>query len=354
MQYEIISLQPLRIENSSYSEALSLLIKDGTVEIKFIEFSLFKQVSIILHGFEDKRLFLKIFTNIYEIIKLLFSENKTLIIGAAPFSIVVFLLNKLKLKHKCIYYTSWPYWDGKKYLEKIYFASQMTAWREFLNGTISAGVTKASCEGVAKYGAKSFYMPHSVDTDLFVPASHKTPSDKVRVLYVGKFLRIKGMPLLVNLIKKYSWQNIEFLVAGGGPYEKEIVRLQNENYPVRYLGFIRDKKELVSIYQNSDIVILPSFHENFGIVLIEAMSCQIPVISSDCAGPSEIVDDGENGFLVAKNDEAGFRDAILKLEASADLRNQFGRNGREKVIKMYDVKEAAMRWKNVIEMVHHT
>jgi|SRR3989344_5294504 len=352
MKYEIISLQPLPVENSSYNAALSYLKRQDMIKIKFIEFSFFKQVLIILRGFEDKRLLIRIFTNIYNLIKLLLSKNKILIIGAAPYSIIVFLLNRLKSRHRCIYYASWPYWDEKRYPERVFILSQMEAWKRFLDGIISAGVTMSTCEGLAKYGAKSFYMPHSVDTDLFVPLSPKHYSNKVKVLYVGKLLKIKGIPRLINLIKKYQWQNIEFLVVGGGPYKKEIIEMEKEHYPVKYLGHIKNKKDLVSIYQNSDILILPSFRENFGIVLLEAMACQLPVVSTDCAGPSEIVEDGINGLLIPQDNKEAFRDAILKLANSPELRDKLGKNGRKKVEKMYDVKEAGDRWLELIKMVH--
>ena len=352
MKYEIISLQPLPVENSSYNAALSYLKRQDMIKIKFIEFSFFKQVLIILCGFEDKRLLIRIFTNIYELIKLLLSKNKTIIIGAAPYSIIVFLLNRLKSRHRCIFYASWPYWDEKRYPERIFLPFQRKAWHEFLDGVISAGVTKACCDGMAGYGAKTFNMPHTIDTNLFVPPTVKPSSEKVKVLYVGKLLNVKGISRIIDLVKKYQWQNIEFLIVGSGPCKQEIISVEKENYPLRYLGYIGNKKELTSVYQNADIFILPSFRENFGIALIEAMACQLPVVATDCAGPREIVEDGVNGMLISQDNEKAFRDAILKLADSPSLRDKLGKNGRKKVEKMYDVKEAAKRWLELIEMVH--
>jgi glycosyltransferase involved in cell wall biosynthesis len=355
MKYEIISLQPLRVENSSYNFALNYLVKQGKIRVKFMEFSLFKELILILRGIEKQYALSRFFKNIYAMIKLLFSKNKTIIIGAAPYSIVIFLLNRLKSRHRCIFYASWPYWDGERYPEKVFLPSQKQAWYNFLNGIISAGVTKASCEGIAKYGAKTtFYMPHTIDTHIFVPSNHRHFSDKVKVLYVGKLYRIKGIPRIINLIKNNEWQNIEFYIVGVGPLEKEIVNLQKEQYPVRYLGYIKNRNELVSIYQNSDVLILPSYQENFGIVLIEAMACQLPVIATDCAGPREIVEDGVNGMLIPQDNEEALRDAVLQLANSPELRDKYGVNGRKKVENMYDVKEAARRWLEIIEMVHTT
>ena len=354
MKYEIISLQPLRVENTSYNAALSYLGRENLIKIKFIEFSLLRQVWLIWRGTTRKYPLSRIIKNIYAIVKLLLSKNKTLIIGAAPYSIVVFLLNRLKSRNRCIFYTSWPYWDEKRYPERVFISSQIKAWKKFLDGIISAGVTMASCEGIAKYGAKVFFMPHTIDTNLFRPLVTKPISDKVKVLYVGKLLKIKGLPRIVNLVKNYNWQNIEFCIAGGGPYEEEIINMEKGHYPVRYLGYIENKRDLVSIYQGSDILILPSFQENFGIVLIEAMACQLPVIATDCAGPREIIEDDVNGMLIPQDNEEALRDAVLQLANSPELRDKFGVNGRKKVEKMYDVKEAARRWLEIIEMVHTT
>lgn len=354
MKHEIVSLQPLRVENTSYNAALNYLGRENLIGIKFIEFSLLRIVWLIWRGTVRKYPLTRFFKNSYAIVKLLLSKNKTIIIGAAPYSIVVFLLNRLKSRHRCIFYTSWPYWDEKRYPERVFISSQMKAWKKFLDGIISAGVTKASCEGIAKYGAKAVHMPHTIDTNLFKPPVAKPASDKVIVLYVGKLLKIKGITRIIDLVKNYKWQNIEFCIAGGGPYKKEIMNLEKENYPVRYLGYIENQRDLVAIYQGVDLLILPSFRENFGIVLIEAMACQLPVIAADCAGPREIVEDGVNGMLIPQDNEEALRDAILQLANSPELRNKFGENGRKKVEKKFDVKVAAKRWLEIIEMVHTT
>lgn len=352
MKYEIISLQPFRVENSSYNAGLSYLGKENLIKIKFIEFSLPRQVWLIWRGIVKDYPLSRIIKNIFAILKMLFSKNQTIIIGAAPYSIVVFLLNKLKSKNKCIFYASWPYWDEKRYPQRVFISSQIKAWRKFLDGIIAGGVTMACCEGMAKFGAKTFYMPQTIDTTLFKPPVAKSVSEKIRVLYVGKLTKIKGFRRIVNIIKNYKWHNIEFYIAGGGPYEKEIINMEKEHYPIRYLGYIDNKEDLVYIYHDSDILIMPSLQENFGIVLIEAMACQLPVIATDCAGPREIVEDGVNGILVPQDNEEALRDAILKLANSPELRTEFGKNGRNKVEKMFDVREAAKRWLEVIELVH--
>ncbi|MBI4838813.1 MAG: glycosyltransferase family 4 protein [Nitrospirae bacterium] len=352
IKYEVISLQPLPVRNFSFSEVFNYMIKEDMIKIKFIEFSFFRQIMTILRGYEGKLYFLRIIINMFNLIKLLLSKNKTIIIGAAPYSIVIFLLNRLKSRHKCIFYTSWPFWDGERFPEKIYLTSQRKAWHKFLDGMVSAGVTKSATDGVAKYGAKSFHIPHSIDTNLFAPSDSKPASDKLRVLYIGKLVKIKGLPLLISLIKNNKWENIEFQVAGGGPFENEIVGLEKEGGPVKYLGFTKNQKDLVSIYQNADMLIVPSYHENFSVVIIEAMACRLPVIATGCAGPKEIIEDGADGIIVPVNDEGALKNAVLKLAASPELRDRLAKNGRKKAEQIYNLEAAARRWLTVLETVH--
>ena len=79
----------------------------------------------------------------------------------------------------------------------------------------------------------------------------------------------------------------------------------------------------------SDIFALPTTADVFSIACIEAMAMEKPVVISDVGGIKEIVKDGENGFLVPRNDREEFRSKLLVLISSESLRRNLGANGRE-------------------------
>jgi glycosyltransferase involved in cell wall biosynthesis len=356
MKYEVISLQPHKVEGRAYFEHFSYLERQNIVRMNYLEYSLHKQVVWILRGKENSPL-TRVVKNTFGIMELFMSRGMTLIIGAAAFSPFAFLINKLKARHKCIFYTSWPYWEEERFPKTMFQSSLKKAWRKFLDGIICVSVTEYPCKTLAKYGAIPYYIPYAVNLELFRPAISRPFSSTVRVLFVGHLMEAKGIALILSIIRKYKWENAEFVFVGNGPYKGEIIRMQKEGHPVRYLGFCESKSKLVSIYQRSDILILPSIitkrdEEKFGVVLIEAMACQLPVIASDCIGPRQVVEDAVTGIVIPQNDQEALRDAILKLIKAPELRSKFGENGRKRVQKFYNVKIVAKKWLKVIERVN--
>jgi glycosyltransferase involved in cell wall biosynthesis len=102
--------------------------------------------------------------------------------------------------------------------------------------------------------------------------------------------------------------------------------------------------ELVDAYGACDIYVLPSEYEAFGIVLLEAMASRRPVVAADVGGVSDVVVDGETGYLVRYGDRDAMRNALLRLLRDPDLRDRFGRAGRQRV-------EAYFTWDRVVDML---
>jgi glycosyltransferase involved in cell wall biosynthesis len=96
---------------------------------------------------------------------------------------------------------------------------------------------------------------------------------------------------------------------------------------IHYAGTL-DRKTLVAAYHHCDMLVLPSFHEGFGIVLLEAMAAGKPVIAYANTSMPELCRDGVNGIAVPTGDRAALGDAIAQLLASASLRARLGSAGR--------------------------
>mgnify|MGYP001618546260 FL=1 len=359
MKYEIISLQPHKVEGKTPFYHFKYLEQQNIVKMEYLEYSLHKQAVRILRG-KEKSPLTRIFRNIYRITELLMTKGETLLIGAAAFSIFALIINRLKKRHNCIFYTSWPYWDDATFPKVMFHSLLKKSWRKFLNGTTCVIVTKYAFETLSSYGATCYWIPYAIDTEVLRPKVPRPFSEKTRVLFVGELLKLKGVHLIINIIKKYKWQDTVFWFVGRGRYERDIRDMQEQNYPVRYFGFVEDRNKMMSIMQDADMLILPSIkmgeiiEEKFSITLIEAMSCQLPVIASDCIGPRDTVQDGETGILIPQNDEEALKDAICKLIESPELRYKLGVNGRKKAEKFYDVKEVTKKWLEVLERFNHT
>lgn len=170
--------------------------------------------------------------------------------------------------------------------------------------------------------------------------------EKSFLLTVGRLTKAKGYPYL---LEAYSMINKEidekFVILGTGKDEERLKSLVNElgiQECVLFLGFQKNPYKFMNI---ASIFVLASLWEGFPNVLLEAMVCGVPVISTDCSsGPREIITNGKNGILIPPADEKTLADAMLTLLKDENLRKKFSKNGKrraedfriEKILPQYE------------------
>ena len=134
------------------------------------------------------------------------------------------------------------------------------------------------------------------------------------------------------------------MIAGRGAYEKTLLTL-SKGYEanIKFFGHV-SWQDLIKLYRTSTVFALPSFTrlEAFGIVLLEAMSCETPVIVSDIPGVRDVIDGA--GLLVEPKNPEKLADAVLRVFANADEARLMGKRGRRLVESNYD-------WKVVTEQI---
>ena len=110
-------------------------------------------------------------------------------------------------------------------------------------------------------------------------------------------------------------------------------------------------EDVVKAYQESSIFVLSSRFEGFGMVLIEAMACGLPVVSFDCpAGPDEIITDGVDGLLVPSGDVHVLAEKLMVLMTDENLRRRLGQQARQ-TAQRYDMTTLADQWTALFEKV---
>lgn len=139
---------------------------------------------------------------------------------------------------------------------------------------------------------------------------------KNRILFVGFLVEVKGLGYLLDAVKIIRERNkdIKLEIVGVGPLEKslkEIVGKLGIEENVTFHGF-RPREEIAGFINETDIVVLPSVYETFGIVLIEAMATGRPVVATRCGGPEDIVTE-ETGILVPPRDSVALANAIMSV-----------------------------------------
>lgn len=348
MPHAVISLQPNKIEDRAVADPFRFLESQGQIHMQYAEFRFARQAYWILRGKEHSPL-TRVLRNALEFSRLLAGTGRNLIVGAEPFSPLTVVLNLLKRRHKCIYFTSWS-WQKENFAHAVLGKYRQRAWRRFLKGTVCVSVNPEPCATLRnEYGARAFHIPHPVQTDLFHPPQHKVANGKVRVLYTGHLMPIKGTHILLDAIRTGGWKDVEFWIVGNGPLANEVQALVKQGYPLRYYGQVRDRSRLAEIYRDADMFVLPSIQighdeEKFGMVLLEAMASGLPVIATDCVGPRQIIKPGRTGLLVPQNNVPAIINAIRMLAAAPPLRMELGANGRQEAEQGYNLKVVAAKW----------
>jgi glycosyltransferase involved in cell wall biosynthesis len=134
---------------------------------------------------------------------------------------------------------------------------------------------------------------------------HPEHTDAPTILYAGRISKEKGvmeLPEIFYNIRKVI-RDVRIVIAGTGPTEAE---LKNKLPEAEYLGWV-NHSDLPALYSSADIFILPSRFDTFGCVVLEAMSCGLPVISYNTKGPKDIINNDKNGFLAETADEIAER-----------------------------------------------
>ena len=156
-----------------------------------------------------------------------------------------------------------------------------------------------------------------------------------RVLFVGRLDPVKGVVLLLQAFAaiREKHPDARLTVVGDGParaaLEEQAQHLGVVN-ETNFLGY-RPQSEVADLLEEADMLVLPSFAEGVPVVLMEAMASRIPVIASQVAGVSELVEDGVSGFIVPPGDIKTLTDRLDRLLASPDLCARMGVAGRAKV-----------------------
>lgn len=157
------------------------------------------------------------------------------------------------------------------------------------------------------------------------------PQDAIVLIYCAELIPNKNQKYLLNILKKLleKKNNIYLILVGedhtNGKFEKYAEKL-NIKEKVRFLGW---RKDIGELYATADICTASSIREGFGLNLVEAMTCGIPVIATKNRGHETIIVNGKNGFLVEKNDINNYEKSILNLIENKELKNQFIKEGLE-------------------------
>lgn len=190
-------------------------------------------------------------------------------------------------------------------------------------------------------GDPSRFGPERRDPHLL----RSTPERRV-VLFPGRPTLVKGSAVLAQALPQvlHGFPSAEFVFTGGGAEEfLRLVPLSHElRSHIRFLGYV-PFDALPRIYASADLVIAPTYYENFPIRILEALASGIPVVASSVGGIPEIVRTGSTGTIVPPGDPARLAAAIVDLLRDDALRARLGQEGRRLILERFSWSHAAAR-----------
>jgi len=219
---------------------------------------------------------------------------------------------------------------------------------------ISLGTSKSLLQALPQLSRKIVVIYNGIDIEKYSLSTIACSNDKTLIiLSVGRLVISKNYETAIRALSKISTHNFEYWIVGDGVLEPHLKKLVNElnlECKVKFLGFREDIPELLS---QSDIFLLTSSWEGFGIAVVEAMAASLPVIVSNISGLREVVledfsEISKIGFLIDPKSEDDIAICLSKLITNARLRMEMGRNAHIRSLK-FDIQKTFEQYRELYQ-----
>jgi glycosyltransferase involved in cell wall biosynthesis len=244
------------------------------------------------------------------------------------------------------FHPPWSMWGGDRRKSLRRFYDRMFGSRVLNTADRIIGVSEHEMELMSEVGFdknKIKVIPNGIDFEKFDPIpsgssfkEHYSISGKM-VLYAGRLASNKGLTHLINAIPDVlkEFKETTFVLIGEDEGLKKNLKEQAESLGIEdsilFTGHIEDDELFRSSYSASDVFVLPSEYEAFGIVLLEAMACKKPCVATRVGGVPEVIEHEKTGILVDYGDPKALSDSICKLLGDEKTSMEMGDNGRKRV-----------------------
>ncbi|MBN2441420.1 MAG: glycogen synthase [Spirochaetales bacterium] len=230
--------------------------------------------------------------------------------------------------------------------EQLGNSFRLSGWAEKLaleNANRIIAVSKHSKEDILAYfnvKPENIVVIHNgIDLDLYKHTDINNTRKafnigKDYILFVGRTSRQKGMTHLIEAMK-WVKEGVQCVCCTSAPdtqeIEDEIARMVEAEPRIIWINSLLQVEQYVELYSNARVFVCPSVYEPFGIINLESMACETPVVASKVGGILETVVDGETGILVEPGNPKVIAEAVNKLIDNPGMAQTYGRNGRKRV-----------------------
>lgn len=240
------------------------------------------------------------------------------------------MLSLIKAKSKKIVWLHTPY--DVYFLTKNQFQWHQEVLYKKLLARLDAMVVLTDGD-IEKYKNEIECNPIRIYNPLTLSCDKKASLEKNELIFVGRLVYdIKGLDFLVDimLLVKKEIPDIHLTIVGDGNDRRQLEEIITKTGLSQNITMVGQTDNVASYYTEASIALLTSRKEGFGLVVTEAMECGLPVVSFKTEGPSEIIIDGENGFLIEKYDTEAFAKKIILLCNNKKMRYTMGQSAKQR------------------------
>jgi len=201
---------------------------------------------------------------------------------------------------------------------------------------------------------KIIYFPIGIDTNNFYlnKQKHFILNKKIKLLVIARMVSNKDYDTLLKAIKYIKdnyFFDFQLDLLGEGSLKNKIKRIINDYKLKNEVNFLNrvTYSQIKNIYDNHDVLILPSYKEPIGRVVPEAMACGLPVIVSDLVGTKDYIIEGKNGLIFKARDYKDLANKILSI-SNMDLK-KMGKNASEHILKNFEINKVAKDFYKIIK-----
>jgi len=239
----------------------------------------------------------------------------------------------------------------------------ISAWERYVyeHASFACPVTPAVA-GVLEvkgYRGRSEVLPLSVDIDLYRPDGgdgRRPEGNTLRVGFVGRIAPGKGVETLLHALCRLPDPRVRAVIIGDGPEAKTLkVRATQMGLDSRltWTGYV-PHEQMPRVYRTMDVLAVPSrslprWREQFGRVVVEALACGVPVVTSDSGELPRLVSATGGGWTFPEGDASSLAGLLGQLARHPDMLAGPSREGRRAVVKQFAIKAAAARFADIVE-----
>lgn len=220
---------------------------------------------------------------------------------------------------------------------------------------VSQAMVESACEMGLERG-KAVVIRPAVDPEQFVPRESEPGTDcPLSVSCVGNLAWVKGHEWALMAVRECVDRGLDlrFDLVGDGPERSRVL------YTIGDLGLSRHVRwhgklpvdRVAAIVRNSDVFLQSSISEGISNAVLEAMSCGVPIVTTECGGMREAVRDGVEGIVTEIGNSHAMAEAIWRLGRDRDGRRAMGEAGRRRVINEFNLKGHVDRWVKLLTRV---